>query len=319
MNILKETFSEYPEIIKEIDNLKDREIEYLLQNFDEVEKMAEKDTIENLGIKNITDIINICNGTFDFKQEEIKEKEALEETQKKQAIEEYYNIIKKSEQKINEFNCVESELREKLEKSEVISNTDTLERCLQNMQDVLIRFIQVKNQLVELKTKIEVEEQTLENIIIPVNILNESNLIKSKITEKVNSEEEGLLLLCKNFILNWRDDNGNTFLHRTIIDNKYVQGIEKLLDLNFKIIDCKSIINKQNKDGDTPLISAVKNGNSKICELLIENGADKNIKNNNGEYVKKVEEVFELVDNFPEYNVEVELEQETLDELKKIH
>lgn len=81
---------------------------------------------------------------------------------------------------------------------------------------------------------------------------------------------------------NVQDKDGYTILHYLIsVPNPNLKLIGKLT----KRSDAKKFINKQNKDGDTPLILAVKSGHHDLCTLLINAGADKTIKNKNGLHV----------------------------------
>lgn len=77
-----------------------------------------------------------------------------------------------------------------------------------------------------------------------------------------------------------QDDDGNTILHYLV----------SMSEPNIELIrtvtkNAGSFINTQNKAGDTPLILAVKYGHHDLCGKLIENGADKTIKNKDGLHV----------------------------------
>lgn len=79
-----------------------------------------------------------------------------------------------------------------------------------------------------------------------------------------------------------QDEKGNTLLHYLVcVPNPNMKLIEKIS----KKSNAKSFINKQNKDGDTPLILAVKSGHHDVCSQLIESGADKKIRNKEGLHV----------------------------------
>jgi ankyrin repeat protein len=82
------------------------------------------------------------------------------------------------------------------------------------------------------------------------------------------------------------DRYGNTILHYTVVnqDNEFIKYLLQHIDND------KKVINKQNKKGDTPLHVAVRKDLKCIADLLIENGACPTIKNNDGYFVKKVEE-----------------------------
>ena len=88
-----------------------------------------------------------------------------------------------------------------------------------------------------------------------------------------------------------QDKDGNTLLHYLVVaPNPNLKLIEKII----KQSNSKSFVNKQNNDGDTPLILAVKSGQHDLCTALISSGADKSIKNKNGLHVDtETEEQFE--------------------------
>ncbi|QKF94017.1 ankyrin repeat domain-containing protein [Fadolivirus algeromassiliense] len=79
-----------------------------------------------------------------------------------------------------------------------------------------------------------------------------------------------------------QDEKGNTLLHYLVCSpNPNMKLIDKIV----KKPNSKNFINKQNKNGDTPLILAVKSGHHDICSQLIDTGADKTIKNKEGLHV----------------------------------
>lgn len=79
-----------------------------------------------------------------------------------------------------------------------------------------------------------------------------------------------------------QDDDGNTLLHYLVSSpNPNVKLIDKVV----KKSNSRSYINKQNKNGDTPLILAVKAGQHDLCSKLVECGADRKIKNMQGLHV----------------------------------
>lgn len=91
-------------------------------------------------------------------------------------------------------------------------------------------------------------------------------------------------MINKNLISSYKtqDKDGNTLLHYLVAEpNPDIDLINKIL----KRSDVKSFINKQNKEGDTPLIAAVKAGQHDLCKLLESAGADKTIKNKKGHFV----------------------------------
>jgi len=79
-----------------------------------------------------------------------------------------------------------------------------------------------------------------------------------------------------------QDKDGNTLLHYLVSNpDPNTELIDKVLHSS----DVKSFINKQNKDGDTPLIAAVKSGHHDLCTTLEKHGANKKIKNKQGHFV----------------------------------
>ena len=80
------------------------------------------------------------------------------------------------------------------------------------------------------------------------------------------------------------DNQGLNLLHKVSKLNLYedcLQILELILN-NFTKYEFYSIINQKNKLGFTPLHYASYNGNMKLIKLLLNNGADINISNNNG-------------------------------------
>jgi ankyrin repeat protein len=69
------------------------------------------------------------------------------------------------------------------------------------------------------------------------------------------------------------------------------------------LLDNKADIEARDDDGATPLFNAVLNGNTEIVRLLLEYGANKNIKDNKGKHLEdivkpeKKEEILELLHN----------------------
>ncbi len=88
-----------------------------------------------------------------------------------------------------------------------------------------------------------------------------------------------------------KDNKGNTILHNLIIcansgsqsdRTKCKEAIKNLIDSDI-IGDC---INVQNNEGVTPFLLAVMKGDEKTAQMLDSAGADKSIKDKNGNYVK---------------------------------
>jgi len=88
-------------------------------------------------------------------------------------------------------------------------------------------------------------------------------------------------MIKENLMANYgsKDESGNTLLHYLL---NCANPQEDIIDCILSRKDTKSFVNVQNKDGDTPLIVAVKNGHHDLCTKLIEHGANKSIKNNEG-------------------------------------
>lgn len=93
-----------------------------------------------------------------------------------------------------------------------------------------------------------------------------------------------------------KDNKGNTILHNLITcansgsqsdRSKCKEAIKKLI--NSDIIN--NCINIQNKEGVTPFLLSVMKGDEKTAEMLDSVGADKSIRDNNGNYVKDEDDV----------------------------
>lgn len=102
-----------------------------------------------------------------------------------------------------------------------------------------------------------------------------------------NGDKNGFLdfLINEDLITSFKtqDENGNTILHYLLMSsNPSINLIKKILARS----DAKSFVNKQNKNGDTPLLVALKYGNHDLCTSLIDHGANKTIKNKKGEYIE---------------------------------
>ena len=82
-----------------------------------------------------------------------------------------------------------------------------------------------------------------------------------------------------NFDPKYKNEDNNTLLHYIIKDYKDIPDGKSIINTLLSRNDVKTFINEQGANGDTPLVTAVKN-NMNLCELLIDNGANKKIKNN---------------------------------------
>lgn len=90
------------------------------------------------------------------------------------------------------------------------------------------------------------------------------------------------------------DKEGNTILHQAVKENNIemvVSLLEKMKDEN------KNIIDVQNNEGNTAFHLAILNNNNQIAQILDKAGADKTIRNNEGQFVEDVteEEAMEVV------------------------
>jgi ankyrin repeat protein len=90
------------------------------------------------------------------------------------------------------------------------------------------------------------------------------------------------------------DKEGNTILHQAVKEN----NIEMVVSLLEKMKDQdKNIIDVQNNEGNTSFHLAILNNNNQIAQILDKAGADKTIRNNEGQFVEDVteEEAMEVV------------------------
>ena len=81
--------------------------------------------------------------------------------------------------------------------------------------------------------------------------------------------------------VNKMDENNENILHH-VARNGNLNILKKLI-LKF---DIDNLINRQNNTGETPLHISAKNNHNDFSQMLINNGADKNIKDINGNTVK---------------------------------
>ena len=146
------------------------------------------------------------------------------------------------------------------------------------------------------------------------------------INSNISSEFLSKILLENPYLINSKDDYGNTFLSYAIKRNnqEIIDLIMALpfLDLNYKdnndntylhfAVICKNIelikqlikkgisINSKNKDGNTPLHFSYYINSKDIINLLIKNNCDINIKNNKGLLPKEIEpidDLFKIIEN----------------------
>ncbi len=120
---------------------------------------------------------------------------------------------------------------------------------------------------------------------------NYSNLLFELI--KDDQFEFLLYLINKSSIIstiNYTTDDNKTLLHLLILKFKQTNNntILDIINLITKHPDIIKLINVQDSEGNTPLHLAVMNNLNNICDLLINNGANKLIKNIQGLYIDSV-------------------------------
>jgi ankyrin repeat protein len=84
------------------------------------------------------------------------------------------------------------------------------------------------------------------------------------------------------------DDDNNNILHQLVLNADSKLIYEFLISSKLRG-NLKKIINSKNKNNDTPLHLAVKNKKQDIADILINFGANKNLKNNQGQKIKWVD------------------------------
>jgi len=85
------------------------------------------------------------------------------------------------------------------------------------------------------------------------------------------------------------DNNGNNIIHYIVMNNDAETLSSVLNHVNYFNLFSTSVINMQNKNGDTPMHIAVRNNNEVISKMLDNAGADLTIKNRRGERIKEDE------------------------------
>ena len=96
-----------------------------------------------------------------------------------------------------------------------------------------------------------------------------------------NQEIINLIIPLPLLDINYKDNNDNTYLHLAVI----CQNIELIK----KLIEKRILINARNKDGNTPLHFAYYINSNENINLLIENNGDVNIRNSQGLLPKEIE------------------------------
>lgn len=87
--------------------------------------------------------------------------------------------------------------------------------------------------------------------------------------------------------LSLQDELGNTLLHYLSMNYSKNETAKKLTKKLLSRSDLSYFIDIQNKQGDTPLLVGVSNEEDSLCDILIERGADKKIKNAQGYHVSE--------------------------------
>jgi hypothetical protein len=85
------------------------------------------------------------------------------------------------------------------------------------------------------------------------------------------------------------DEEENNFIHH-LVENGDEYTLKEFLSKYVSDGNIDDIINLKNGNGETPLHLAVKNNYQRIAQLLIDFGANKNIKDKNGNIIKWVNE-----------------------------
>lgn len=93
-----------------------------------------------------------------------------------------------------------------------------------------------------------------------------------------------------NFNCNSQDINGNTILHHLVNNCTEHDKCVKLINRVLEFPNIEDFIDLQNNYGQTPILVAVLNNNDEVAEILDNAGADKTIKDNDGNFVKHDED-----------------------------
>jgi hypothetical protein len=131
------------------------------------------------------------------------------------------------------------------------------------------------------------------------NISNKNNALQNggnkdyKICMKIldafnnNNLQLALSLIVDNLNINLacQDDNGNSILHHLVLCLDRIKECKFVLERLLRNADVSCIINSKNYKGQTPMLLAVFNGQNSIARKLEKAGANKNIEDNDGNYV----------------------------------
>jgi ankyrin repeat protein len=126
------------------------------------------------------------------------------------------------------------------------------------------------------------------NLIGGGSKLNTSNLVLKAFSEKKPEIASFILINLGNDCVNIEevDIYGRNILHYLVIFNNYITFQNLFLNILEKKSKIKKMINLQDKLGNTPLHYAVMFNLNNIADLLIKNGANAKLKNNEGDYVQ---------------------------------
>jgi len=123
---------------------------------------------------------------------------------------------------------------------------------------------------------------------------NENNNFSRNILKLYQTNPDAIRIVFEynlvNCPINLTDSNGNNILHH-VVKNNDVKTLTAIVNyINYYDSLSHSVINHQNKHGDTPMHIAVRNQNEHIAKILDSAGADLKIKNHNGEVIASSEE-----------------------------
>ena len=131
------------------------------------------------------------------------------------------------------------------------------------------------------------------------NISNKNNSLQNggnkdyKICMKIldafnnNNLKMALSLIIDNLSINLacQDDNGNSILHHLVLCVDKIKECKLVLERLLRNADVNCIINSKNYKGQTPMLLAVLCGQNSIARKLERAGSNKNIEDNDGNYV----------------------------------
>jgi ankyrin repeat protein len=126
------------------------------------------------------------------------------------------------------------------------------------------------------------------NLIGGGSKLNTSNLVLKAFSEKKPEIASFILINLGNDCVNIEevDIYGRNILHYLVIFNNYITFQNLFMNILEKKSKFKKMCNIQDKLGNTPLHYAVMFNLNNIADLLIKNGANAKLKNNEGDYVQ---------------------------------